>query len=419
MAIPAMTAQAQSVMSHSQERDSLIRTVNVHHVAQETPVHRDSVEALIRTFYLDQFRQFHDPQAPTFMLMSKNASIALGVGGTAAVRGWFDWNGSQNSPSFYPYNISIPKNPTQQKMLGATCDKSSLFLSLLGRNGNTRYMVYLQGEINGGHMTLKRAYVNLADFTVGYASTTFADPDALAPTVDAQGPNGKASKTQVLARYFHTYQSGVSVGAGVEIPSSAQDIVDGETAACRDYVPDLVGLVQYGWGDSHVRVSGLMRTMTYRNLLTQTNHNVVGWGAQLSGRINIVPPFTAYFSGVLGRGVGSYQGDLSAGQYDLVGTSECEGKMIAPWSLGVTAGLKYQFSPKVFATVALGEQRYFQKHRLTDDQYKYGLYGAVNVFWRITPRFLAGVEYISGKRMNFNGCHAGANRLDALLSYSF
>lgn len=415
----SLSISAQNASTRSEHRQEVIETVRVHHPGGEADTSADSIKSLIENFYLDQFRQFHDPDAPTFMLMSKDANIALGVGGKAIVRGWADWNGSQSSPSFYPYSIAIPKDPTAMRSFDASFDKTSLFVSLLGRSAKIRYMVYLQAEVSNSNFILKKAYINLNDFTVGLASTTFSDDDALAPTVDAQGPNGKTSKTQILGRYFHTFSNGFSLAGAVEVPNSYQASVEGQTAPCTDFIPDIVALAQYGWGDSHVRASGIMRTMTYRDLLTETNHNVIGWGAQLSTVIDIARPLTFYFTAVGGRGIGSYQGDLSKGQYDLVGDSRHPGKMIAPWSMGITTGLKYQLSPKVFSSVSFGQQRYFLKHRLTDDQYKYGLYGAANVFWKISPRFLAGLEYIVGKRMNYNHTHGAQNRVDAMVSYSF
>lgn len=419
--ISALSASAQVIPTDSEERQALLDDMKIIYVGDSRAAQpeRDSVQSLVGQFYMDQFRQFYDPEAPTFMLMSKDAKVALGIGGRAMLRGWFDWNGSQDNYEFYPYDIAVPKNPAESKLLNASPSQTSVFLTLLGRQGGNRYMVYVQAGVKNKNFVLKKAYVTMNDFTVGMAGTTFADDDALVPTVDAEGPNGQVGKSQMLARYFHTFSNGVSVGAGVEIPSSSQDEVAGETAACRDYVPDVAALVQYGKGDSHVRVSGIIRTMAYRNLLTSENHNVVGWGAQLSGVYNVIRPLTVYFTGVAGRGVGSYQGDLSEGEYDLVGQSDRPGKMIAPWSMGLTAGVRYKFSRSVYACVALGEQRYYLKNRLTDEQYKYGLYGAANVFWKITPRFQAGIEYIAGKRMNFDGSHAGANRVDAMLSYSF
>lgn len=41
----------------------------------------DSTANTIRMFYMDQFRHFQDPLAPYFLFMSKDADLAMGVGG--------------------------------------------------------------------------------------------------------------------------------------------------------------------------------------------------------------------------------------------------------------------------------------------------------------------------------------------------
>ena len=47
----------------------------------------DSIHSIINDFYLDQFRQFDNPGAPYFMFMTKDAHMALGMGGTVRLRG--------------------------------------------------------------------------------------------------------------------------------------------------------------------------------------------------------------------------------------------------------------------------------------------------------------------------------------------
>lgn len=412
-----------SLSYRSADREAIINSTKVIYVGDsDKPIPaNDSVTTLIRQFYEEQYRQFYDPDAPSFMFMTKDADLAMGVGGKVVMRGWFDWNGSQDTPDFFPYDIAVPADPTQKRCLGASMNETSIFMTLLGRKNRFSYTVYVQAAFSDKAFKLKKAYVKLNDFTLGLANTTFEDGDAIAPTVESQGPNGQVGKTQILARYSHSFSNGISTGIGVEFPSSSQDVVDGQTEACRDYVPDVAAMVQYSWngGDSHIRASGLLRTMAYRNLLTATNHNVIGWGAQLSGVIDIGHPAVVYFSGLIGRGVGSYEGDLSEGNFDLVGVNDSPGRMIAPLAMGLTAGIQYNFSSRVFACVAAGETRYFEKHPIATDTYKYGLYGAVNLFWKITPRFLSGIEYVVGKRKNFDGNHAGANRIDAILTYSF
>lgn len=419
----AFAAESDTVMYRTQGRQEIIDDVHVVRIGgdQDKDSTQNSMHDFLQMFYEDQYRHFYDPDAPTFLFMSRDGNLGFGVGGKVIVRGWFDWNGSQDTPGFFPYDIAIPRNPTERHDLGASLNSSALYMTLLGRRPKFNYMVYLQAAFSDKTFKLKKAYVRVNDFTIGLANTTFEDGDAIVPTVESQGPNGQAGKTQVLARWQHDFRKGWSLGAGVEFPSSDQDVVDGKTAACRDYVPDFAVMGQYAWdgGDSHVRLSALLRTMTYRNLLTQTDHNVTGWGVQLSGMANIIKPLVVYYSAMVGQGIGSYQGDLSEGAYDLVGVSNEEGKMVAPLAMGLTAGVQYWWSSKFYSCLALGETQYYQKHPLSTDQYRYGLYGAVNLFYKITPRFLSGIEYVTGKRKNHDGAHAGANRVTAVLTYSF
>ena len=87
--------------------------------------------------------------------------------------------------------------------------------------------------------------------------------------------------------------------------------------------------------------------------------------------------------------------------------------------MGITTGIKYNFTDNVYACLALGEMRYLPQHKVDGNEYKYGLYGAANIFWDINPRFQVGIEYLIGKRSNFNGQSATAQRCDALVQFSF
>lgn len=411
-----MTADA----SHRENIIHDVRTITIN-PNHEQPTHQDSIESLLRMFYMDQFRQFHDPEAPHFMFMTQDANLAMGVGGKLCMRGWYDWNGSQDSFEFYPININVPPKPSEKRMLGGSMESSSIFMTLLGRRSHLRYMVYFRIDWLGSSLSLRRAYITLNDFTIGFAPSTFVDLDAIVPTVDGQGPNGIIFRTQILGRYFHTFKSGWSLGAGICIPKANVDIIADQTESCRSFCPDITGLVQYGWneGASHVRLAGLLRTISYRNLIERRNHNIVGWGAQLSAHVNVINPLSIYFTGAVGQGIGSYQGDLAVGNYDLVGIPEKPGVMKAPWCYGITAGVKYDISRKVFACAGFGQARYLNSESLYEDEYKYGLYGCVNVFWRFSSRLLAGIEYINGKRMNYNGDHASSDRIGAIMTFSF
>lgn len=385
----------------------------------------DSVRALITRFYVDQFRHFQDPRAPYFMFMSKNANLSFGVGGLIRMRGWYDWNGSVPTNGFSIYSIPVPKNPAGMRKLGATPAGTCLFFTLIGTSpflGN--YMGYIEGNFDGYKgvgFKLKKAYIQAGDWTAGYATSTFADPAAQPITIDGAGPNGKISKTNVLVRYLHKFKNNISLGGSFEFPSSAADTDNTLTEKCSDYVPDLAAMLQYQWnrGLSHVRLSGLLRVIPYRDLVTATNHNVVGWGAQLSTTFKVAKPVNIYVIAVYGQGHASYTGDLSVGNYDLVADPTQPGRLYAPKALSLTAGVKYNFLDNLYSCLTLATMRYYPKVNPDNDQYKYGQYAAINIFWDVTPRFQIGAEYLAGKRMNFNGAHANANRVDAMFQFSF
>lgn len=386
-------------------------------------VNNDSVKSLISIFYMDQYRNAKDPDAPYFMFMSRDASMALGIGGALKLRAWYDWNGTVDSPGFSPYDIPIPKDPANRHSLGASPASSSLFFTLLGQHRKLgRYMGYIQAEFNGYHnigCKLNKAYLIIQGWTVGYASSTFSDPAAEPPTVDGSGVNAKNGKTNMLVRYLHSHKRW-TVSASVEFPSSKIQTSD-FTAKSSDWLPDFVVAGQYDWDNnlSHVKLAGLLRSLCYRDLLTQRNHTVTGWGVQLSATVSTPSPITLFGIASVGAGHQSYNNDLSGDNYDLISDPYQNGHLYAPLSASYALGMRYSISKDFVASLALGEVNYHPKHRPDPMDYKYGLYGAANLFWFITPRLQVGGEYVIGQRKNFNGQHGSVNRIDALLQLNF
>lgn len=398
---------------------------SVHVLAPGGEVNRDSAELLIRNFYLNQFHHFQDPEAPYFMLMSRNAQLALGVGGRVKLTGWWDWDGSTQNKDFSPYNIDIPKNPEARKAIGGSPWGTNLFFTVLGNSSPLgAFMGYIEigfGGYKDAGCKLKKAYLTMGDYTVGYTSSVFADGDAYAPTIDGAGANGTIGHTTLQLRYTHGFKSGWSVAGSVEMPSFNIQNIDEQTAKCTAYVPDIGAYLQYAWdaGNSHLRLSGLFKMMAYRDLINSHNYNKPGWGAQLSGVVRAGSRITLYGVCNAGRGIGSYLQDLGNGSYDLVADPTAQGRMYSPLSVSAALGARVYISSKIFASATISELRYLPDKDTPSDEYKYGLYGAANVMWNVMPRLRVGAEYLIGKRQNMDHAHAYAQRLNALVQFSF
>lgn len=384
----------------------------------------DSIRSVISKFYYEQFRHFQDPSAPYFLFMSRDAGFAMGMGGCVRMRGYYDWGGAIPGAGFAPALIPMVPDPTDMRHLGTTPAGSSLYFRVLGRNkalGN--YQLYIEANFNGYQgrdFHLKKAYAIINDFTVGYASSTFSDPAALPPTVDAQGPNNKISPTSVLIRYMPVVKERWVFAVSVETPSSSVMPSGDVSRRVSDWIPDFAGFVQYQWGQtSHVRLAGIARTLSYRDIVASVNRNIMGWGIQLSATGHPCRELTGYFTANYGHGIEGLGGDMQIAGFDLAEVDDASGRMYSPACLGWCVGLQYNIRPDLFVSAHCSQNRYLPDHVADRTAYKYGFSGALNVFWNITPRIQIGTELDLGLRHNFDGTHRVAKRVGAMCQFSF
>ncbi|MDE6693207.1 MAG: hypothetical protein K2K05_07455, partial [Muribaculaceae bacterium] len=142
-------------------------------------VRQDSIRSLIDRFYVDQYRHFQDPEAPYFLLLSKDATLAMGIGGAVRMRGFLDFDGSVPYSGFIPYTMPVPENPAMRRRLDATPSGTALFFRIIGINktlGN--FSAFIQGSFDGGtgrEFKIKKSYVTINEVTIGYTTSSFSD----------------------------------------------------------------------------------------------------------------------------------------------------------------------------------------------------------------------------------------------------
>ena len=161
-----------------------------------------------------------------------------------------------------------------------------------------------------------------------------------------------------------------------------------------------------------------MRQLSYRNLATQSNHFVTGYGVQISAITFFTPDFNFFGHYTYGKGIASYVNDLADLGYDLI-PSSAAGALKAPGVAGWTAGLQYNFSPKLFATASYSRAQLYDTAGMSADTYRYAQYIAANVFYNLWGDLRIGAEYLHGTRKNISGISGKANRFEAMLQYSF
>ena len=213
--------------------------------------------------------------------------------------------------------------------------------------------------------------------------------------------------------------------AGIEIPQYSFTTVEGITKKVYQRVPDIPIAAKYHWNNSlsWVRGSAIFRTLTYRNLLQDKNRSCFGYGVQLSGAVAFLDRFTFYWQGVWGRGIGSMVQDTVDEGLDL--TPVDSDMTLSPAKMwGGFLALKFDVCDRVTTSVTYSQLRgYVPKYEggttEWNNLYKYTQYVCANAFYQPLSFFATGLEYIWGRRVNYDGLKCADNRLQLALQLIF
>ena len=391
-----------------------------------TDERQTSDNEIIKAMYEANGRHFQDPRAPRFLFMDRKGKVALGIGGYVKGTMSVDMGGISDNLDFVTADIPVPKQADMLNQFQMDASTSRLFLKLVGRNtavGN--FSVYVESDFRGkdGHqydLRLRQAYIRLGNLLFGRTRSTFADGAAGPPTIDFEGPSGSVSKKNTMIQYKQQIDKNWSWAASIESPSESYTVVKNESKSIKQRIPDIPAYLQYEWNDgqSHIRLSGLFRALSYRNLVKAENEYAIGWADQLSGMIAFSHRITFYYQAAYGKGYADYLNDLGGSGYDLIPDGD-GGKLKAPYALGIVGGLQYNLCRNFFVSASYSQCRLYDQASLSDSAYKYGQYVVANAFYTPFSNCQVGIEFLYGNRHNHDGESGNAHRLNAMIQYNF
>lgn len=195
-------------------------------------------------------------------------------------------------------------------------------------------------------------------------------------------------------------------------------------------VPDVPMWVQYQASEQNrIRLTGLIRNFAYRDLMSSTTRDVVGWGAMVSGNFSFWKPLTFNFQAVYGEGIANYIQDISGRHLSFTPDNDRLGHMTANPMMGLVFGASYNATSKLQFNVVGSYSRIWNVGDYAvvddvdgvagDDNYRYGAYVAANCFYKITNYLQWGVEYLYGRRQTYELGGANDSRVQTQLSFTF
>lgn len=373
---------------------------------------------------------FRNPGVPAVAVVGKEGKFVLGIGGyIKAVTGFDFGHPIPDADEFITSQIPMEPMDGDDVRYNLSAQQTRLFINFvaLPGTGNEIGAFVSANLLNNYTPMLEYAYLKFKGLKAGYDNTLFSDPSCGAPAVDYEGPcSNTASPIGGISYTWEPNPHGRWMAAiGVEYPNASFTTVDGRTKYVYQRFPDIPIAGKFSWddGNSWVRLSSILRTLTYRDVTEKKNHNKFAYGFQLSGAYNFLDHFTFYYQGVWGKGVASMMQDTADEGLDLIPTDNGFSLSEAP-AWGGFLALLYDINSRFSTSVTYSQMRVYAKPYSEGtiewaNLYKYTQYVSANVFCNVTSFFQVGLEHIWGRRANQDGTRCGDNRLQLAFQLSF
>ncbi len=365
-----------------------------------------------------------DNGLPRFAIVGKDHQFYVGIGAQFLGEGVFDFGADMPSPVLFTPSAMSKAGAGNGSSVGFGWQSSSVYLNVVALPGTDNQVgLFFKGNFMGNNNSFScyHFYAKYRGLTAGYTTSSFVDAAAEPMTIDFEGPNGYPYVTLFNASWHQNFTKNFSGSIGIDAPSASVTAGD-RSAVVKQRIPSIPVYLQYSWaeGASHVRLSGLVRPIQYRNLVASKNSTLVGLGVQVSGMSKIVGPLSVSYNATYGRGISNYLQDDNGLGVDAVSIGEA-GEMGMVKSLGLTAGLNCSFTSKLSGNVVYSHLTNWlpDKANGQSEQYRYGDYVAANLIYAFNRFVSAGVEYDYGHRKDFAGKPLHTNRLQLQLAVTF
>lgn len=384
---------------------------------------------------------------PTFAVHTTNNKFILTVGGYVNPVIGADFGNNLYKTdgagiSFVTSKIPVPAVSGHKSDVYINPFQGALSFQVTGFGGTENQVTgYFKIGTNGMSPGLNflRAYLTYRGFTAGQKLTLMQDVYACQPpTIDPEGPSGCISNVAYELSYTSKSYKGFRFAVGLDYPSyyTSNGVYRGKDYpqydghmtvnpnAFEQNVPDIPMWVEYQQSPSmRVRVSGLIRNLFYRDMLTGKKQHDLGWAVMLSGNVQPVKPWTLYLQAVYGQGIGAYLQDVAGIPISYIPDDSNPGKMKATPMMGLNIGSSLNIGKRWQWNVMASEARVWGvKNYATvnpENDYKYGFYFATNVFYNITSYLQWGVEYLYGIHGTWAGMNGHDNRIQTQLMFNF
>jgi hypothetical protein len=352
-------------------------------------------------------------------LVIRGEKIAMKIGGLVKVDAIYDFNPIGSTDSFDVSTIEINAAPRNNSRLHARQTRLNWDTRWTSDYGPVR--LFLEGdfffnqresaELGENRFRLRHAYAELNRWLIGQTWTTLSDVAASPSTLDFEGQVASVTtrRTQIRWTRESLFDSRWSLALAVEDPFAVIDTPPGLQGATRTQTPDNVLRLRRVGDNVQFQVAGVVRRLGFQPLGQPVIERNT-WGVNFTQVTRLTRRSKFYGELLWGRGIGSFRGIPDAGQ-------TASGDIVLFGSVGWMLGTTVQWNDRLSSNFTYAENGLTNDEDLLPDQIRRLTYLACNLIYSPSDRTDVGIEYLYGKRQDFDGQFGIANRVQVAFTW--
>ena len=267
-------------------------------------------------------------------------------------------------------------------------------------------------------LRLRQAWGSWGPILGGLTASLFMDNDFWPEIIDYWGPDGMAFYRNVQIRYTpiigkHTFAIALE-RPGSDLQDYTEVIPD---LVADNELPDLTAQYRYTDGFGYIQLSGILRRLGYNSAATGSGGKL-GWGLNGSSTINLLPGrLKVLLSVVGGQGIANYMNDATP-DLAAAGTPGAPTAQAVPL-LGLTGYLDFYWGKLLTSAIGYSTVIMWNTSMQPSSAFAQGQYASVNTLLTPFKGFVAGPEFLWGRRNDNGGAWGDDYRLQVSLRYSF
>jgi hypothetical protein len=313
------------------------------------------------------------------------------------------------SPDFFDVS-KIPTDGSKGEATRFNVKETRLKLDVKHPEKGLRAYVETDFYGSGGSFRIRHAFVEYKGLLAGQTWSNFMDENIIPATLDFEKPAAYAFARHGMIRYKHDLTDNMYIGIALE-ESKSTGQAPPEAGNFENHLPDFTGRfrITEDWG--HIQVSAFLASIRYRYTAGGTD-DITLYGGNLSGQFNFLKKDKIIYQAVYGPGTGRYRGGQSVGL-------DQNGNLEALTDFGLTLGVEHHWNDKFSSLLVYNYGKIENKEGQIASAFESGTYFAANLLYNVMKGTFVGLEYLRGKRQDFDGADGSANRLQFSVRYSF